>query len=470
MTSPVVIWFRKDLRTADNPALFEAARSGQPVAAVYILETNKKRPLGGASKWWLHQSLAQLTQDLKQMGLDLILKKGDAAAILPKLAAEIGADSVVWNRRYSQGGIARDKEIKASLIASGIKAESYNGALLNEPWKIQSGNGTYYKVFTPYWKSVLRGPEAKVPLPEPDTVDSYSGPVGSLELGDFDLLPRRPDWASKMAPYWTPGAAGAARAVKAFLDGPAPNYPEDRDRPDRRGTSRLSPHLAFGEISPRQIWQAANGRDDNNDKFLAEIGWREFSYNLLFHNPNLATDNFKDKFDGFDWQGSPDALARWQKGLTGYPFVDAGMRQLWATGWQHNRVRMVTASFLIKHLMIDWREGEAWFWDTLFDADPASNAAGWQWVAGSGADASPFFRIFNPITQGEKFDPNGDYVRRWVPELSKLPAKLIHRPWEAPKDTLLAAGITLGEVYPKPIVDHKFARERALQAYKSLKA
>lgn len=376
---------------------------------------------------------------------------------------------MLWNRRYSADGIERDKAIKDLFSSGGIKAESFKGNLLHEPWEIKSGNGGYYKVFTPYWKAVLREPDIPPALPVPEKMTPFQGALDSLDLEDLSLLPTKPDWGSKMSAYWSPGSGGAREALDDFLDGPVDTYKDDRNVPSKTGTSRLSPHLAFGEISPRQIWHITKDRTDNGDKFLSEIGWREFSYTLLFYNPKLASDNFKPNFDAFEWGGSEENLIRWQKGLTGYPFVDAGMRELWATGWQHNRVRMVTASFLIKHLLTNWRDGEAWFWDTLLDADPANNAASWQWVAGSGADASPYFRIFNPFTQGQKFDPSGEYVRRWIPEIARLPDKFIHTPWEAPKLVLLEAGVNLGVTYPEPIIDHKFARERALEAYKATK-
>jgi len=304
-------------------------------------------------------------------------------------------------------------------------------------------------------------------LPVPSSATAYKGELHGDNLADWKLLPNKPDWGSKIKPYWDIGEAGAAKALEEFLGGPVEDYAEDRNRPDKEdGTSKLSPHLAFGEISPKQIWYACKSDLSKARKFLSEIGWREFSYVLLFHNPKLAKENYKPDFNAFPWIKDSEALERWQMGQTGYPFVDAGMRQLWETGWQHNRVRMVTASFLIKHLLIDWREGEKWFWDCLVDADPASNAASWQWVAGSGADAAPYFRIFNPFTQGEKFDPNGDYVRKFVPELKHLPNKFIHRPWEAPALALKEAGVELGKTYPEPIIDHKFARERALDGYK----
>ncbi len=464
--NPVIVWFRRDLRTVDHPALYAAAKSGKPVVCLFIEEVNAQRPLGEASKWWLHKSLLSLEKDLKDLGIRLIIRRGQSTDILPALIKETSADHVMWNRRYSAGGIKRDKALKEALTDNGVKVESFKANLLNEPWEAETGSGGYYKVFTPYWKSILREKDVAPALPVPKTTTAFEGKLNSLTVDDLDLLPIHPDWASKMNPYWTPGTQGALEALSGFLDGAVDTYADERNLPAKKGTSRLSPHLAFGEISPRQIWHITKERTDAGDKFLSEIGWREFSYMLLFYNPDLPTQNYKPDFDAFEWASDDESLRRWQSGLTGYPLIDAGMRELWATGWQHNRVRMVTASFLIKHLLIDWREGEKWFWDTLLDADPANNAASWQWVAGSGADASPYFRIFNPITQGQKFDPKGEYVRRWVPELKHLPDKFVHSPWDAPKLVLLEAGVKLGENYPEPIVDHKFARERALAAYK----
>ena len=465
--APIIIWFRRDLRIADNPALFEAAATGRPVICLYIFETEKERELGSASQWWLHHSLQSLSQDLESIGATLILRKGQAFRILDMMIEDTGAESVYWNRRYDLDPRETDAAIKADLTQRGLTVKSFRANLLSEPWTVKTKTDNYYKVFTPYWRMAQESIDTSDPLPAPKTVNHYEGALKSESLDALGLLPTSPDWAAKMSPHWTIGSKGAEKALKQFLSGPVGDYPEDRDRPDREGTSKLSPHLAFGEISPKQIWQACKGDLDKARKFLAEIGWREFSYVLLYHNPKLATENFKPAFNAFEWNSSPDHLHRWQHGQTGYPFVDAGMRQLWQTGWQHNRVRMVTASFLIKHLLIDWREGEKWFHDTLVDADPASNAASWQWVAGSGADASPYFRIFNPFTQGEKFDPNGDYVRKFVPELKEMPNKFIHRPWDAPKEVLSKAGVTLGKHYPNPIVDHKFARERALASYKA---
>lgn len=469
MTSnPIIVWFRRDLRIADNPALTEAVNSNRPVICLYILETETDRDLGAASRWWLHHSLNALSEDLKGIGGKLILRTGQAFRILDMLIEETGADAVYWNRRYDFDARETDSAIKADLTQREITVKSFRANLLSEPWMVKTKTDNYYKVFTPYWRAAQDSIDTTDPLPAPKSVPHYSKELKSEPIDNLALLPSSPDWGSKMRPYWTIGRAGAETALEDFLAGPVSDYPDDRNRPDKEnGTSKLSPHLAFGEISPKQIWHACKRDLDKARKFLAEIGWREFSYVLLYHNPKLATQNFKSDFDAFAWDNDEDKLRRWQMGQTGYPFVDAGMRQLWETGWQHNRVRMVTASFLIKHLLIDWREGEKWFHDTLVDADPASNAASWQWVAGSGADAAPYFRIFNPFTQGEKFDPNGDYVRKYVPELRHLPNKFIHRPWEAPKLVLLEAGVKLGENYPNPIVDHKFARERALAAYKA---
>jgi len=464
---PIIIWFRRDLRIADNPALTEAVKTGQPIICLYIFEDDCKRPYGEASLLWLHHSLKSLSDDLEKIGAKLYLRKGSAAQVLDNVISETNTNAVYWNRRYEERARQRDKAIRTNLLQRNISVKSFRANLLSEPWIVKTKTDSYYKVFTPYWRAAQNFIDTSEPLPPPKALQAFTGHMIGDELSDWDLCPTSPNWAKKILPHWTIGSAGAAGALANFVAGPVEDYPEDRNRPDYdNGTSRLSPHLAFGEISPKQIWHACKNNIAVAQKFLAEIGWREFSYVLLFHNPKLTSENFKPDFDKFEWHNDEAALSRWQRGETGYPFVDAGMRQLWQTGWQHNRVRMVTASFLIKHLMIDWRRGEDWFWDTLVDADPASNAASWQWVAGSGADASPYFRIFNPFTQGEKFDPNGDYVRKFVPELKYMPNKFIHRPWEAPQLVLKEAGVELGGNYPKPIVDHKKARERTLAAYK----
>jgi len=474
--TPIVVWLRQDLRLADNPALTYANASGRPVIVLYLFDTDpEQRPMGGASLWWLNRSLATLASSLQAIGSCLILRKGKAAEVLMQVLSETGAGEMVWNRLYEPSAIARDTIVKASLKAAGIQAQSFNGALLNEPWTVATGSGGPYKVFTPYWRAARAKVAQQPALPAPQNLVSPKRWPASDLLHDWHLHPAHPDWSAGFD-NWMPGEAGALENLNAFLDGPANDYAEGRDQPGKGGTSRLSPHLHFGEISPRQIWIAAHGAsvtgdlaDSARDKFLAEIGWREFNHHLLFHFPTLPTENFKPGFDSFAWQEDAKGLQAWQRGLTGYPMVDAGMRQLWATGWMHNRVRMITASFLIKHLLIHWREGEAWFWDTLVDADLANNAAGWQWTAGTGADASPYFRIFNPFSQGEKFDPKGDYIRRWVPELAGLPDKVIHRPWEAAAFELSTAGVALGKTYPRPIVDHASARARALSTYARLK-
>ena len=477
-TSRALHWFRNDLRLGDNPALC-AALAAPASVTVFIDETNTAfRPRGGASAWWLHHSLAALAAAISARGGRLLLYRGDSRLLVPALAVEFGCDRVTWNRRYGEAERETDGAIKADLKAQGIDAQSFNGNLLYEPMEIKTQAGGPMRVFTPFWKAcrALREPPAPLPAPErlPASPDAASA---SLTLDGLGLLPTRPDWAGGLRATWTPGEDGAAERLADFLDGPLGGYAENRDRPDMPSTSMLSPHLAFGEISPRQIWHrteaaalaeeiTASRRDI--DKFFSEIGWREFAYHLMFHFPTLAKKNYQPRFDAFPWERNDAALLAWQRGQTGYPIVDAGMRELWETGFMHNRVRMVVASFLIKHLMTDWRAGEAWFWDTLCDADPANNAASWQWVAGSGADAAPYFRIFNPMSQGEKFDPKGVYVRRYVPELAALPDDVIHRPWEAPAAVLARAGIRLGETYPKPVVRHEQARERALAAFQTI--
>jgi deoxyribodipyrimidine photo-lyase len=472
-----LVWFRADLRLEDHPALMAAAGADEALT-VFIDETNAGfRPSGGARRWWLHHALAALAEALAARGGALVLLRGDSAVLIPEIAARYGCDLVTWNRRYGHAERACDAAIKSRLKADGIETASFNGHLLYEPMEVRSQAGGPLRVFTPFWKACRALREPPAPLPAPARMPAPIAVAEGLRLADLSLLPTQPDWAGGLRATWQPGAEGAEARLSAFIEGPLAGYAEHRDRPDFPSTSMLAPHLAHGDISPRQVWHAteaaflagatkANRRDI--DKFFAELGWREFAYHLLFHYPDLARANYQPRFDAFPWERNDAALLAWQRGQTGYPVVDAGMRELWQTGFMHNRVRMIVASFLIKHLMIDWRAGEAWFWDTLCDADPANNAASWQWVAGSGADAAPYFRIFNPFTQGEKFDPEGGYVRRFVPELAGLDNSLIHRPWEATPQALSRAGITLGETYPKPLVDHGFARERALAAFKSL--
>lgn len=480
--APVICWFRHDLRLDDNPALIAAAERGRPVLALFCLDEASPglRPLGGASRWWLHHSLAALGDALGRHGVPLILRHGPATETIPALVQETGADTVTWNRLYEPAAIARDKRLKQELQDRGIAAESHRGGVLYEPWTVETKAGKPYSVFTPYWKALqAKGPPSP-PLDPPERICGLEAPPPSDSLSDWTLLPTRPDWAGGIRAAWTPGEAAARRAFTDFADDAIADYANGRDRPGAPGCSRLSPYFHFGELSPRRIWHglaAAAERGDASGEavwaYLRELGWRDFNHHLLFHNPSLPEAEFNPQFGAFPWADdtteTEDAFAAWSGGRTGYPIVDAGMRELWQTGWMHNRVRMVTASFLVKHLLIDWRRGESWFWDTLVDADLANNVANWQWVAGCGADAAPYFRIFNPILQGEKFDPDGAYVRHWVPELSGLPDRWLHKPWEAPDDALAAAGVTLSETYPAPIVAHKQARERALARYKSLR-
>ncbi|MGE3247984.1 MAG: deoxyribodipyrimidine photo-lyase [Beijerinckiaceae bacterium] len=469
------------MRLADQPAIRSATDSGAPIICVYVFDECSKglRQPGGASRWWLHHSLAALKTGIEQAGARLHILQGPAGELIPALAKTTEAAAVYWTRRYDAAGIAIDTGIKKTLAENGVEAKSFKGQLLFEPWEIEKQTGGPYGVFTPFWKAARAMPEPAEPLARVTRIEDGAWPRNApdtVPLDDLALLPTKPDWASGLRERWDPGEAGARHRLKDFLDGPLKDYAAERDRPDRESTSFLSPHLAFGEISPRTIWHAARhaaeekkGLGSAPDKFLSEVGWREFSYHLLYYNPDLATKNYNRRYDAFAWEKPKNAaFAAWQHGKTGIPIVDAGMRELWQTGYMHNRVRMIAASFLIKNMLVDWREGEKWFWDTLCDADPANNAASWQWVAGSGADAAPYFRIFNPVLQGEKFDPKGEYVRRYVPELKDVPDKYIHKPWEAPDDVLREAGVKRGKTYPEPLVDLKDSRERALAVFKSL--
>ncbi len=462
-----LVWFRQDLRCSDNPALALACHEHAHLIPLYIRDTDTQ-PVGGAQQWWLHHSLFSLDESLQKHELHLILRHGKPLDILLKLAETHAVDTVYWNRCYEPKVIERDMIIKTALRAAGIKVKSCNSSLLNEPWTIKNKSGTYYKVFTPFWRHCLQ----EMDIPKPAKISRYPTRVSvkSDRLGDWNLLPQRPNWAEGFASYWQPGEKGAQKKLKQFLKHHLTHYHHARDIPAADATSQLSPHLHFGEISPWHIWRVleqimAESTVDvpSAQRFLAEIGWREFSYYLLYHFPSLPTTNFKNQFDAFPWHNDQSHLACWQKGMTGFPIVDAGMRQLWQTGYMHNRVRMIVASFLTKDLLIDWRLGADWFLDTLVDADLASNSASWQWVAGCGADAAPYFRVFNPVLQGEKFDPKGDYIRQWIPELAHVKPKWIHQPWMATDAEL---GLCLGVDYPKPIVDHAEARKIALEYYK----
>lgn len=478
--SAVVVWFRNNLRLADNRALTAAVKTGAPVVCLYILDdhTPGQWKRGGASRWWLDKSLAALAHDIEARGGRLILRRGDAAKELPRAVADAGASAVYFTRAYEPSAVALEDNLKAQFDKSGIGFKRYGGNLLREPEEIRTKTGDVYKVYTPFSRAVMQDFQPAKALPAPKQLTAPAKAVKSDKLASWGLHPSKPDWSSGFSQVWEPGEAGAQKKLKAFIASALKSYKEDRNRPDKIGTSRLSPHLHFGEITPAQCWTAAahaaaglhGAADQGLETFVRELIWREFSNTLLFYWPDLPEVPFRADFATFPWRRDDVLLKAWQRGQTGYPIVDAGMRELWHTGYMHNRVRMVVASFLIKHLLIPWQDGEAWFWDTLVDADLANNAASWQWVAGSGADAAPYYRIFNPVLQGCKFDPDGIYVKRWVPELKSLAPDVLHSPWMLPAEVLKAAGVVLGRTYPHPIVDHSEARERALRAYEDVKA
>ncbi len=474
--SPILIWFRKDLRLGDNHALAAACADGVPVIPFYIREPadSGNGPLGSAQRWWLHHSLSALRTSLQNIGSDLLFRSGEPLEVINDIARETGGTSVFWNRRYDPSGMATDAPLKKALLEQGFSVSSFAGQLLHEPTRFFNKTGGPYRVFTPFWRALEASGEPQAPIDPPVSIAAPQRWPGSERLEQWDLLPTKPDWASTFSEIWSPGEDGASNRLQTFVEDTLDGYKTARDLPAEAGTSLLSPHLAFGEISPARIWHATRVLTDTpvDDvvTFRKELAWREFSYNLLFHNPDLDRRNLDRRFDAFSWLDNDDHFRRWTKGLTGYPIVDAGMRQLWRHGYMHNRVRMIAASFLIKDLLIDWRRGERWFRDTLVDADPASNAASWQWVAGSGADASPFFRVFNPALQGEKFDPEGHYVKQFVPELADLDARYVHRPFAAPQAALSEARIELGVTYPAPIIEHGFARDRALAAFQDIRS
>ena len=454
MTDTTIVWLRDDLRIADNPALAAAVERGGPVAVVYVLDEVGRgiRPHGSASKWWLHHSLASLSESLEAIGGSLILRRGDAAVEIPRLVDETGATAVYWNRRYTAAR-ELDADLKSRLTEDGIEAKSFQASLLFEPWTVTTGEGNPFRVFTPFWKACLERGGVREPFAAPESINGLpanGAAAASDDLESWQLLPTKPDWAEGLRQWCTPGEAAAHDRLDRFADEVLEDY-NRRDEPGIETTSGLSPHLRFGEISPFQIWQRMGqhlspAASKNAAKFMSEVGWREFNWNILFHFPTLSKDNYRSEFDEFGWGDIDEReLTAWKTGTTGIPLVDAGMRELWQSGTMHNRVRMVTASFLIKNLLVDWRVGEAWFWDCLVDADEASNPGNWQWVAGSGADAAPYFRVFNPVLQADKFDPDRKYIRRWVPEFDTAE-------------------------YPEPIVDLAQSRKDALAAYDAVKA
>jgi len=480
--TPAIVWFRQDLRLQDNPALRAAIGRGGPVVPVFILDDAGEGlwPAGGAARWWLHHSLAALDASLREVGSRLVLARGDSREELGDLVAATGAGAVFWNRRLEPAAIARDARIRAALEGAGAEVATFNGSLLFEPAEVANKQGRPFQVFTAFWRHCIALPVEPPGKFLDDAISAPSSWPPSLDPAALNLTPRS-GWDEGLREAWQPGETGAAARLKAFIASELDGYAENRDRPETDGTSMLSPSLHWGELSPRQVWAAVRSLSKDTGvfppgegarAFLDELGWREFAHHLLFHFPHTPQVPLREEFAEFPWAEDPGSakLRSWRRGRTGYPIVDAGMRQLWRLGWMHNRVRMIAASFLVKHLRLPWTHGAAWFWDTLVDADLANNTLNWQWVAGCGADAAPYFRIFAPVVQGEKFDPHGAYVRRWVPELSRVPARFVHRPWEASSAVLAASGVRLGETYPFPMVGHAEARAAALDAFKRFRA
>ncbi len=466
---PVIVWFRQDLRADDHPALHAASQGGRVVIPVFIWHPQSEGgwPAGGASKWWLHHSLVELGKTLSKLGAPLILRQGAPEKVLVEIAKATGAAGVHCSMRYEPCAAVQDAVVRKELLAAGVSFAAHSGTLLHDPLIIRTGTGVPYKVYTPFAKAHRAAMSSDPPLVAPKILKPHAIAIRSEAVEDLALLPEI-DWATTMRSWWQPGEAGARKRLSSFTEKKADSYGVNRDIPAEDGSSRLGAHLHWGEISPRRIWhevsKSSTASTVGAQKYLAEILWRDFAYHVMSNFPRTADYPLRPEFERFPWEPSSARLKAWQRGETGYPIVDAGMRQLWATGWMHNRVRMIVASFLVKHLLQDWRHGARWFWDTLVDADLSSNSLGWQWSAGCGADAAPYFRIFNPILQGEKFDSQGTYVREWIPELARMPSEFIHQPWNTPPLLLLQAGVELGRNYPAPIVDHVTARNRALAA------
>ena len=469
-----IFWFRQDLRLLDNPGLYNAIKNGATLPIFIFDDENSKEHINGsASKWWLHQSLLALKDSLDN---NLSLYKGDPKKILIKLTETYNVKEIFWNRCYEPWRIKRDKKIKSFFDDKEISVNTYNGSLLWEPWNVVKNDGTPYKVFTPYYrKGCLNSEMPRTPIQKPKLDNLLFDKMNSISIDDLELMPVH-NWHVAMEKLWTPGEKGAHNKIDVFIKEGLDNYKDGRNFPSGNNVSQLSPHLHFGEVSPNQVWYRSKTQEGKKeikrdlDHFLSELGWREFSFNLLYHFPTLPKENLQKKFDKFPWDKNKDALKKWQKGLTGYPIVDAGMRELWQTGYMHNRLRMVVGSFLVKNLLLHWHHGERWFWDCLVDADLANNSAGWQWIAGSGADAAPYFRIFNPVMQGQKFDPDGKYTKKYIPELKDMPNKYLFNPWEAPKDVLDSANVKLGKDYPMPIVEIGSSRQKALEAFATTKS
>ncbi|TDY00921.1 cryptochrome/photolyase family protein [Thiohalophilus thiocyanatoxydans] len=467
MSRPLILWFRQDLRLHDNPALQAALTDASRIIPIYIHDDTTAWVAGAASRWWLHHSLTALADKLKQLGSRLIIRDGQSTEVLQQLINETGADTVYCNRVYEPAGLKRDKQLRRQLNENGITFSVYQGNLLREPDTVRNLSGQPYKVFTPFYKCYLREGWDNHVYPAPKQLPGVATRIKSKKIADLDLLPTI-GWDSGFNDHWQPGEAGAWKRLSRFLRNDLADYHQARDVPSQQGTSRLSPHLHFGEISVRAILGELDRQDRRRQgtSFIRELIWRDFAYSVLFHFPHTTDKPFDQRFNHVKWKTSKKLLQAWQQGRTGYPLVDAGMRELWQTGYMHNRVRMIVASFLTKNGMVHWKKGAEWFWDTLVDADLAANSMNWQWVAGCGVDAAPYFRIFNPVTQSQKFDKNGLYIRRWVPELAKLPNKYIHEPWKAPEEVQQQAECIIGKDYPEPIIDLKATREAALEIYK----
>ena len=467
-----IFWFRQDLRLHDNLALQNLVAECKKIIPVFILDENDK--IGSASKWWLYNSLDSLNTSLKLKDSKLFYFKGNPVDIFLQLASDYKITNIYWNRLYDKYSIRRDTIIKKKLNDSNVKVETFRGSLINEPWKIKNKSNSFFKVFTPYWNKCIEEIGSIKLLKPPKKIQTFfiQSPI-SIDKEEFQLIPNKSLWVKEIEKNWIPGETQALVNFKTFKDKIIENYDQGRDRPDKNYTSKLSPYLHFGEISPERIFVEVDKKKIVNNKskkkYLAEIGWREFSYNLLFNYPNLKTEPIQEKFKKFQWKNNSKFLVSWKKGTTGYPIVDAGMRQLYKIGWMHNRVRMIVGSFLCKNLLLHWSEGEKWFFDTLVDADLGSNSAGWQWIAGCGADAAPYFRVFNPVLQGLKFDPEGAYVKQYVPEISSLPLRFIHNPWEMNLEEQNKYKCLIGKDYPKPIVGLSSSRDRALKAFALLK-
>ncbi|NKB76179.1 MAG: deoxyribodipyrimidine photo-lyase [Gammaproteobacteria bacterium] len=476
MPSTAIVWIRRDLRLKDNPALNAALNNHEKVVIVYVSNTQEEAPweMGAASRWWIHHSLINFAERIKKHGNTLIIRQGGSLKTLIELSAETGAKSVYWNRLYDPTIVKRDKFIKQQLVENGIAARSFNGALLREPWDVEKEGGGFYKVYTPfsrrYFQLTELGPEHEAPdsLPGVERIPQH------LKPEQLNLLPIG-NWYSEFSRYWEPGEEGAGIKLNQFMDDVVLRYATDRDVPGVSGVSRLSPYLHFGEISPRQIWHRVqqyasfSQREEEVKPYLKQLVWRDFAHHLLYHLPHTPQRPFRELFADFQWQHDDALFRAWCQGKTGIPLIDAGMRELWQTGWMHNRVRMLTASFLTKNGLVHWLEGAKWFWDTLLDASLANNTMGWQWTAGCGVDAAPYFRIFSPVRQGDRFDQQGLYIKKWVPEIANLPEKYIHQPWAAPAPILSEANFVLGKSYPLPIVDLSTTRKCALERYQALK-